>query len=199
MKTTALWRIEKLKKRAGQSRSEQEGESGQLARLGEQLENARSDHERVREELESARTELARKHAELARTRTALEELQKQIEARPLADDASLEKLAALEQKAKQADEARAQAVQETAKAKHDELRHKKRADNLDKVYIVLRGEHELLRDQSRKQTVELERLRALRVALADDPVPEPEPIVEPLPANGLPSATPPADPSETR
>ncbi len=58
--------------------------------------------------------------------------------------------------------------------ARHELGRWRKRAENLDKVYMVLRGEHELAKDQLRTQTEELERLRALKVALVD-PVPEVE------------------------
>ncbi len=160
-------RVEKLKKRAEQGRGERVAETERIQQLEADLRVEQSAHREATEELKGVRGELETKSAKLAR-------LESEVASRPRADTASVEKLEELKRRAEASARAETSAREDAASAKNDETRHRKRADNLDKVYVILRSEHELLKDEHRKTVAELERLSALKVALAD-PEPAPE------------------------
>ncbi|MCP4004957.1 MAG: hypothetical protein GY725_12250 [bacterium] len=191
-------RVDKLKKRAGQSRAEQDGAGEQVGRIQTELLEERARLRTLNKDLESARAELVAAREKSAATDAELQALKAERASRPLADDTSIEKLDALRAEAERAQAAEKRAEKAAAKAKRDELRHRKRADNLDKVYMVLRAEHELVCDDLRTQTEKLERLSALKVAVMD-PVPEePTQIPTETPIAGIRPTSSPADALKT-
>ncbi len=143
-----------------------------LADLRKRLDKAKRSRGAVREneraapgrvaELEGALGELAVVHAQLKRERDHARKPREE------ADKAVRE----LETKLGQAQADVERTASDLDTARHEYGRWRKRAENLDKVYMVLRGEFELAKDRLRAQEAELERLRALKVALVD-PVPE--------------------------
>jgi len=85
----------------------------------------------------------------------------------PLADQSALD---ALTQRAAAAEARLAKLATDVEAARRDAAKYKGRWETLDKAYIVLRGELELKKDETRAQRVELERLRALEVVLVEPP-----------------------------
>ena len=77
------------------------------------------------------------------------------------------------------------QSSQALARIEDELARVRKRADNLDKVYLVLRGQHALAQDELRAKDARIERLEALRVALAEDPPASPTSPAMPEPGQG--------------
>ncbi len=153
-------RLAKAKRSRGAEREQARSEPGRIAELEVALQQRGADLERARSELEGAHTDLARLHAQRERevARAPREE----------ADTRTGE----LEAELARARDGSETTQRELEAARHELGRWRKRAENLDKVYMVLRGEYELAKDQLRSQQSELERLRALKVALVD-PVPE--------------------------
>ena len=152
----------KAKKERRSARERQRGEPARIEELERALSVQRDDVARARADLEEAHSELAKVHAlrerelEVARApRTEVDERLRDLEARLGRAEAALRT-----------------SVEEHTADRHELGRWRKRAENLDKVYMVLCGEHELAKDRLRTQEAELERLRALKVALVD-PVPE--------------------------
>lgn len=155
-------RLDKAKRSRGVVRESERAAPDRVAELERTIELQTEDLARARTELDGALGELAVVHAQLERERDDSRKPREE------ADKVVRE----LETKL-----GRAQAdVERTAgdldTARHELGRWRKRAENLDKVYMVLRGEFELAKDRLRAQDAELERLRALKVALVD-PVPE--------------------------
>jgi chromosome segregation ATPase len=155
-------RLDKAKRSRGGERERERAEPGRVAALERAIELQTEDLARARTERDGALAELAKVHAQLERAR---EDARKPREE---ADEAMRE----LETKLGQAQADLERTVADLDAARHELGRWRKRAENLDKVYMVLRGEFELAKDRLRAQDAELERLRALKVALVD-PVPE--------------------------
>ncbi len=155
-------RLEKTKRSRSVARERERVEPGRIEELEATLELRTEDLSRAREELQPSHTELARVHATLERERETARGPREEADARAREATARLGR--------SEADLSKAQ--EELEAVRHEFLRWRKRAENLDKVYMVLRGEHELAKDRLRAQEEELERLRALKVALVD-PLPE--------------------------
>ena len=152
----------KAKKERRSARERQRGEPARIEELERALSVQRDDVARARADLEEAHSELAKVHA--------LRERELEVARAPRTEDD--ERLRDLEARLGRAEAALRTSVEEHTADRHELGRWRKRAENLDKVYMVLRGEHELAKDRLRTQEAELERLRALKVALVD-PVPE--------------------------
>ncbi len=155
-------RLDKARRSRGTAREKERAEPARVAELERTIELQAEDLARARTELDRTLGELAVVHAQLERERDDARKPREQ------ADKAVRELEMKLGQV--QADSETIAADLETAR--HELGRWRKRAENLDKVYMVLRGEFELAKDRLRAQDAELERLRALKVALVD-PVPE--------------------------
>lgn len=157
-------RLEKTKRSRGAARERERVEPGRIEELERTLELRSEDLTRAREELQQSHGELTRVHARLDRERETARGPRDEADARAREATASLGRT--------EADLSKAQ--EELGAVGRELQRWRKRAENLDKVYMVLRGEHELAKDRLRNQEEELERLRALKVALVD-PLPETE------------------------
>ncbi len=155
-------RLDKAKRSRGAVRENERAAPGRVAELERTIELQTEDLARARTELEGALGELAVVHAQLKRERDDARKPREE------ADKAVRE----LETKLGQAQADVERTAGDLDTARHEYGRWRKRAENLDKVYMVLRGEFELAKDRLRAQEAELERLRALKVALVD-PVPE--------------------------
>ena len=155
-------RLEKTKRSRGVARERERTEPGQIEELERTLELRAQALTRAREELQQSHRELARVHATLEHEREAARGPREEADARAREATTRLGR----------SEVGLSKAREDLGAERHELMRWRKRAENLDKVYMVLRGEHELAKDQLRAQQQELERLRALKVALVD---PEPE------------------------
>ncbi len=138
-------------------------------RLESELLEAREDARTARAERDAAHAELANWSREQAAQRSRERAAQERAALPPPGQTAEL---AALRERLASAEAEREKAVDEAGAARDQTSRARKRAENLDKVYVILRGEHALQRDELRSQREELERLRALKVAVID-PLPD--------------------------
>jgi chromosome segregation ATPase len=158
---------EKLKKRAGDSLEEEKLLPARIRTLEVELLAERSDARAARDEIVRLHGELERSAADLAR---------EQARAAQLVPATSNDELDGLRRRTAEGETKLARFAGELETARHEIAKYKGRWETLDKVYIILRGELELKKDECRSQRVELERLRTLEVILT---APEPEPNPE--------------------
>jgi len=158
-------KLDKAKKRVRSSLEEQSVEPDRTAKLEEQLGTARQALASAREELAEAHAARAEAEREIAHLRARAEEV------RPTAPRVDPELEARRRNEREQLESRMERLETERNDAQQQSARHRKRWDALNKAYLVLRGENELRKDQLHQQERELERLRALKVALID-PVP---------------------------
>lgn len=157
-------RLEKAKRRAGQVRSEEKQESERLRALEDQLRLAQAD-------LRVQRDEIGRLEVELGRARRPAGPPPPM----PVAPDPAPESKPDAElrealSKRAEAAEARALGLEDAlVRARTDIERLRRRAGAQEKLYAALRGELDAKKERLRTQQEELERLRALRLVLADD------------------------------
>ncbi len=148
---------DKLKKRAGDSLEEEKALPARIRTLEAELVAERTDSRAARDEIVRLHGELERAAAELAREQTRAAQLV------PPTDRSELD---GLSRRASDAEAKRERLAAELETARHDVAKYKGRWETLDKAYVILRGEHELKKDEVRAQRVELERLRTLEVIL---------------------------------
>ena len=158
---------EKLKKRAGESLGEEKLLPARIRTLEAELLAERSDARATRDEIVRLHGELERSGAELAR---------EQARAAQLVPPTSHDELDGLRRRTAEGEAKLARFAGELETARHDIAKYKGRWETLDKAYVILRGELELKKDETRSQRVELERLRTLEVILTtSEPEPNPE------------------------
>lgn len=150
-------RHDKLKKRTegapakgGADRAELAGAAGERV-----LEQARQERDRAREEVESLTGELEAARASLAA-------------AKPAAGSLTAAEGQRLRDEAKRAQDALADARTASLKAEEQVTRLKRRLEAQETAYVALRGELEAKKDRLATQAEQIERLRALKVALTD-------------------------------
>jgi hypothetical protein len=166
-------RLEKTKKRATQAREDERQESTRIRELDEKLRLAQAD-------ARSAQSELQRAEAELGRLREGPRAAPKLEAPRPTpkpappappsaGSDAAPPPDEALRRRVESA-EARALALEEQlVAARVDAERQRRKVAAQDRLYLAIRGELDAKKERLRAQQEELERLRALRLVLADD------------------------------
>lgn len=160
-------RLEKTKKRASQARDGERQESERIRELAEKLRLAEADTRAMRGEVQrlEAALEAQRGEARPPPKPAPPAPAPAPAEPPPPTDDA-LQKRAA---------EARALALEEQlVAARVDVERMKRKAAAQERLYVAIRGELDAKKERLRTQQEELERLRALRLVLADD-LAEPE------------------------
>ena len=154
-------KLEKVKKRLGSTTSPPSASASRVQQLEEALELSRQERDRFREEVSGLRAELTRLR-EVARSNVEKAEnpqLNSALDAQSAAS-ARIVDLESILQKA--------QARAADAERSVDRLRGKARTQDL--LYVSLRSELDAKKDRLRTQQEEIERLRALKVALLDDP-----------------------------
>ena len=162
-------KLEKVKKRLGSTTSLPSASASRVQQLEEALELSRQERDRLREEVSGLRAELTRLR-EVARSN--VEEAENpQLKSALEAQSAASARIADLESILQ-----KAQARAADAERSVDRLRGKARTQDL--LYVSLRSELDAKKDRLRTQQEEIERLRALKVALVDDP---PENASEPI------------------
>ena len=162
-------KLEKVKKRLGSTTSLPSASASRVQQLEEALELSRQERDRLREEVSGLRAELTRLR-EVARSN--VEEVENpQLNSALEAQSAASARIADLESILQ-----KAQARAADAERSVDRLRGKARTQDL--LYVSLRSELDAKKDRLRTQQEEIERLRALKVALVDDP---PENASEPI------------------
>ncbi len=160
---------DKLKKRAGDTLEEEKALPARLRSVETELAAERADARAARDEIVRLHAEAERTAAELAREQARAAQL-----VPPTDQSAHQSELEALTRRASEADARREKLAAELETVRHDVAKYRGRWETLDKAYVILRGEHELKKDEARAQRVELERLRTLEVILAT-----PEPSAE--------------------
>ena len=167
---------DKLKRRAGDDREEEKSAPARIRALEAELAAEKGDSRAARDEIVRLHAEVERATAESARAAAELERASARVaELAPLADRSALDGLV---ERAQAAEAKLAKGGAELEAARRDAAKYKGRWETLDKAYIVLRGELELKKDETRAQRVELERLRALEVVLVE-PAPTSAPRTE--------------------
>jgi DNA repair exonuclease SbcCD ATPase subunit len=170
-------RLEKTRKRASQAREDERLETARIAELEEKLRLAQAD-------ARSMHAELQRLEAEIGRLREAPRPAPRPVAPAPVVAPAVVKETAppapdeALLRRAGEA-EAHVRALEEQlVVARVDVERQRRKASAQDRLYAAIRGELDAKKERLRTQQEELERLRALRLVLADDLVepPAPEP-----------------------
>jgi hypothetical protein len=169
-------RLEKTKRRASQARDDERQESERIRDLDEKVRLAQAD-------ARAMRAELQRVEAELARAREAPKppprpEPAPAVVVAPPAPVASPPDEALL-RRAESA-EARVLGLEDAlVVARVDAERQRRKVAAQDRLYLAMRGELDAKKERLRAQQEELERLRALRLVLADDLV-DPEDAARP-------------------
>jgi chromosome segregation ATPase len=167
-------KYDKLKRRAGDEREEEKSAPARIRALESDLAAEKADSRAARDEIVRLHAELERVTAEGARATGELERATLRLaEVTPLADRGALDALSA---RAEGAEAKCGKLASELEAARRDAAKYKGRWETLDKAYIVLRGELELKKDETRAQRIELERLRALEVVLVEPERREPGP-----------------------
>jgi len=154
-------KLERVKKRLGSTTSLPSAPASRIQEIEEALELSRQDRDRLREEVSGLRAELTRLR-EVARSKVE-ESVDPELASALEAQSAASARIADLESVSKKA-QARAADAERTL----DRLRGKVRTQDL--LYVSLRSELDAKKDRLRTQQEEIERLRALKVALVDDP-----------------------------
>ena len=160
------------------SRRKLEKARKRAARAGDDARPATASHSlTVETALEAARQERDAAHAkatalaeELAKARAAIDAAARE---RPQLDAAAIEELqqrsATIGAEQEQLRGERKQLRTELAAAHANEKRLRDKLDTQQQLYVAIRGELEAKKDRLRTQNEEVERLRALRVAVQDD------------------------------
>ncbi len=180
-------KLDKLKKRTKQHQHGEDEVPEQIRQIEKELAKEKASAADAKGQLHQARVGVATLQSELDVFKTGENVDRQAAETTELKNS-----IKHLEEQARDADERAAKATEEAAAAKKSAAKHKGKNEVLDKTYLVLRGEHELKKDEARKLRAEVERLLALRVGITEDTVNVP-PEVAPQP-----SVPEPEDASET-
>jgi chromosome segregation ATPase len=159
-------KLEKARKRAGRAGDGARSATPSHAEsLEATIESARRERNTAREERDAAQARATTLTQDLAEARAAIDAA---AEAQTRLDAAAIE---ALQQRVETAGAAQNQLRKDLAGAHANEKRLREKLDTQQQLYVAIRGELEAKKDRLRTQTEEIERLRALRVAVqADEP-----------------------------
>ncbi len=168
-------RLEKTKRRASQARDDERQESERIRDLDEKVRLAQADARAMRGELQRALSELARAREAprpVPRAEPVAVIAPAPAPAAPPPDEALLRRA--------EAAEARVLGLEEAlVAARIDAERQRRKAAAQDRLYLAMRGELDAKKERLRAQQEEVERLRALRLVLADDLV-DPDVVASP-------------------
>jgi DNA repair exonuclease SbcCD ATPase subunit len=170
-------RLEKTKKRASQAREDGLQESERIRELDEKLRLAQADARGMAAELQRAEAEMERLREAprpaprpLPAPAPIVKEAPPPAPPAPPSDEALLRRVAHAEERALALEE-------QLVAARVDAERLRRKAAAQDRLYLAMRGELDAKKERLRTQQEEVERLRALRLVLADD-------LVEPPPSD---------------
>lgn len=156
-------RLEKTKKRVSQAREDERQESSRIRELEEKLRLAQADSRSMRSDLQQAETEIARLR-EAPRPKAP-------PPPPPAPAPAAAPEPPRDEELVRRAEEAnsRVRALEEQlVAARVDAERQRRKVAAHERLYVALRGELGAKKERLRTQQEELERLRALRLVLAE-------------------------------
>jgi chromosome segregation ATPase len=157
-------KLEKARKRAGRAGDDARPVTPSHAQdLEAAIETARRERDAAREERDAARAKANTLTQDLAKGRAAIDATAR---ARTQLDDAAIE---ALQQRVETAGTEQNQLRKGLAGANANEKRLREKLDKQQQLYVAIRGELEAKKDRLRTQNEEIERLRALRVAVQED------------------------------
>jgi len=157
-------KLEKARKRAGRADGDaRPATSSQAQNLETAIESARRERNAAREERDAAQAKASALAQDLAKARATSDSA---AATRAQQDDAAMQ---ALEQRVESAGAEQGRLRKDLAGAKANEKRLREKLDTQQQLYVAIRGELEAKKDRLRTQNEEVERLRALRVAVAED------------------------------
>jgi chromosome segregation ATPase len=157
-------KLEKARKRAGRAGEDARPATPSHAQsLEAAIEAARRERNTAREERDAAQARAASLAQDLAKAGAAIDAA---AVAQTRLDDAAIE---ALQQRVETADAAQNQLRKDLTGAHANEKRLREKLDTQQQLYVAIRGELEAKKDRLRTQNEEVERLRALRVAVQED------------------------------
>ncbi len=156
-------KYEKIKKRAGESLEEEKTLPARIRLLEADLASEKADARAARDEIVRLHAEIETAGVELARERAR---------ASTLVPPSSTDEVDGLRGRVAELEAKTGRLAADLEAARHDTSKYKGRWETLEKAYVILRGELELKKDETRNQRVELERLRTLEVILT---APEPD------------------------
>jgi len=168
-------RLDKAKKRAAQAREEQKAGAERIRELEHDIDLRLAELRAARAELSrSEATETPRPRPVAAPAPPAPEPppAPREVETTPAGSDDTTAKLAA---RVESLEGELAQRTDELAKATLEITRARAKAETQNKLYMAMRGELEAKKDRLRQQREDIERLQALRVAVAGVEEPSPE------------------------
>jgi chromosome segregation ATPase len=157
-------KLEKARKRASRAGGESHPATPSDAQgLEAAIETARRERNAAREERDAAQAKAALLAQDLVKARAAIEAA---AEVKTRLDDAATE---TLEQRVATAGVEKKRRGTELAAAHATEKRLREKLDTQQQLDVAIRGELEAKKDRLRTQNEEIERLRALRVAVQED------------------------------
>jgi len=157
-------RLEKARKRAGRVDGDAKPARPSPAQnLETAIESARRERNAAREERDAAQAKAAALTQDLAKVRATIDSA---AATRAQLGDAAIQ---ALEQRIESAGFEQSRLRKDLAGAHANEKRLREKLDTQQQLYVAIRGELEAKKDRLRTQNEEIERLRALRVAVAVD------------------------------
>jgi len=164
-------KLEKAKKRAAHSLDAKRSEPGRIAELEDALGLARED-------LGASREQVLELEAQVSRLRARAQQPQPQPQPAPPPppDPAPVE---GLKQRAEKAEVEAERLGGELTRVREELSRSEAKVETSRKLYLAIRGELGVKKDRLNAQQEELERLRALKVAIVD-PLPEEVPLSMP-------------------
>jgi hypothetical protein len=162
-------RLEKTKRRVSQAREDERQESERIRELEEKVRLAQADARAMHAELQRAEAEIERLR-EVPRPKPPV--VVAPPPPQPVAKEPTPPEPPRDEALARRAAAAEAGVLaleEQLVAARVDAERQRRKAAAHDRLYVVLRGELDAKKERLRTQQEELERLRALRLVLADD------------------------------
>jgi DNA repair exonuclease SbcCD ATPase subunit len=173
-------KLDKAKKRAAQAREAEKAEAERVKGLEGELALRQSDLQGLRAELERASAAPAPARAPAPVVRPVVVPKKRDPEEVARREAAAAQKkdedIVAMEARVARAEAAAKSSADETAGHRKQMERLKGKHSTQELLYVSIRSELEAKKDRLRTQIEELERLRALKVALVD-PLPVPAPM----------------------
>jgi len=167
------------RKRSEKTRKRQSKPGAQPLGTASRIQELEATIGRLREESEHTRAEKDALAVEVARLRTAAASPDpapakpapaEAVAAAPPADAAREEELTRLRERLSEGEARAAKLEQELAEDRKTGAGLRRRLEKQELLYVALRGELEAKKDRLRTQEEQLQRLQALKVAIADEP-----------------------------